>query len=127
MVNILGLHPREDSSILSRGTKEGVSMIKFFINRESILSHKYRLSGISIDYRKYLNLNLNHQEQIIFESRLMEMTPAQYLRYLRDEKGAKLYIVADTYITYYFENSRQLDAHLTELNKRILKFLTKAK
>lgn len=101
-------------------------MIKFFINRESILSHKYRLSGISIDYRKYLNLNLNHQEQIIFESRLMEMTPAQYLRYLRDEKGAKLYIVADTYITYYFENSRQLDAHLTELNKRILKFLTKA-
>jgi hypothetical protein len=99
-------------------------MIKFFINRESILSHKYRLSGISIDYRKYLNLN--HQEQIIFESRLMEMTSAQYLRYLRDEKGAKLYIVANTYITYYFENSKQLDIHLTELNKRIFKFLTKA-
>lgn len=97
-------------------------MIKFFINRESILSHKYRLSGISIDYRKYLNLN--HQEQIIIESRIMEMTPAQYLRYLRD-KGAKLTIVVDTYITYYFEDSALLDKHLADLNNRFLKILTK--
>ena len=97
-------------------------MINFFINRESLLSHRYRISGISITYRKYMNID--HKKQIIIESRIMEMTPAQYLRYLRD-KGAKLAIVVDTYITYYFENSEQLDKHLKELNRRITKFLTK--
>lgn len=105
----------------SASTK-GVSMIKFFINRESVISHKYRLSGISIDYRKYVNLN--HKEQIIFESRIMEMSPAQYLRYLKD-KGAKLAIVVNSYITYYFEDSALLDKHLADLNNRFLKILTK--
>lgn len=93
----------------------------FFINRESLLSHRYRMSGISITYRKYMNIN--HQKQIIIESRIMKMTPARYLRYLRD-KGAELAIVANTYITYYFINTKQLDGHLKELNERIAKFLT---
>lgn len=97
-------------------------MINFFINRESLLSHRYRMSGISITYRKYMNID--HQKQIIIESRIMEMTPAQYLRYLRD-KGAKLAIVVDTYITYYFEDSALLDKHLADLNNRFLKILTK--
>ena len=91
-------------------------MINFFINRESLLSHRYRMSGISITYRKYMNID--HQKQI------MEMTPAQYLRYLRN-KGAKLAIVVDTYITYYFEDSVLLDKHLADLNNRFLKILTK--
>lgn len=97
--------------------------MNFFINRESILSHKYRMSGISITYRKYMNID--HQKQIIFESRIMEMSPAQYLRYLKD-KGAKLAIVVNSYITYYFEDSKLLDEHLSNLNKRFLKILTKA-
>ena len=81
------------------------------------------MSGISIAYRKYIDID--HQKQIIIESRIMEMTPAQYLRYLRN-KGAKLEIVVNTYITYYFEDSFLLDNHLADLNKRIFKFLTKA-
>ena len=96
--------------------------MNFFINRESILSHKHRMSGISITYRKYMNID--HKTQILVESRIMGMTPAQYLRYLRD-KGAKLTIVVDTYITYYFEDSALLDKHLADLNNRFLKILTK--
>lgn len=80
------------------------------------------MSGISITYRKYMNID--HKKQIIIESRIMKMTPAQYLRYLRN-KGAKLVIVVDTYITYYFEDSVLLDKHLADLNKRFLKILTK--
>lgn len=102
---------------------KGELILNFFINRESILSHKYRMSGISISYRKYMNID--HKTQILVESRIMEMTTAQYLRYLRD-KGAKLTIVVDTYITYYFEDSKLLDKHLSDLNKRFLKILTKA-
>lgn len=105
----------------SASTK-GELILNFFINRESLLSHRYRMSGISITYRKYMNID--HQKQIIIESRIMEMTPAQYLRYLRD-KGAKLTIVVDTYITYYFEDSALLDKHLADLNNRFLKILTK--
>ena len=97
--------------------------MNFFINRESILSHKYRMSGISITYRKYMNID--HKTQILVESRIMEMSPAQYLRYLRDN-GAKLVIVVNSYITYYFEDSKLLDKHLSDLNKRFLKILTKA-
>ena len=99
-------------------------MINFFINRESIFSHKYRMSGISIPYRKYMDIN--HKTQIFIESRIMEMPPAQYLRYLRDN-GAKLAIVVNSYITYYFEDSKLLDKHLSDLNKRFIKILTKEK
>lgn len=98
--------------------------MNFFINRESVISHRYRMSAISLDYRKYINLT--HQQQINFESHLIDMTPAKYLRYLRD-KGAKLFIVSDTYITYYFEDSKLLDNHLKELNNKMLKMLTKVK
>lgn len=97
--------------------------MNFFINRESILSRKYRMSGISVTYRKYMNID--HKTQILVESRIMEMSPAQYLRYLRDN-GAKLAIVVNSYITYYFEDSKLLDKHLSDLNKRFLKILTKA-
>lgn len=97
--------------------------MNFFINRESLLSHKYRMSGISVTYRKYMNID--HKTQILVESRIMEMSPAQYLRYLRDN-GAKLVIVVNLYITYYFEDSKLLDKHLSNLNKRFLKILTKA-
>lgn len=97
--------------------------MNFFINRESIFSHKYRMSGISVTYRKYMNID--HKTQILVESRIMEMSPANYLRYLRDN-GAKLAIVANSYITYYFEDSKLLDKHLSDLNKRFLKILTKA-
>lgn len=97
--------------------------MNFFINRESILSHKYRMSGISVTYRKYMNID--HKTQILVESRIMEMSPARYLRYLRDS-GAKLAIVVNSYITYYFEDSKLLDKHLSDLNKRFLKILTKA-
>ena len=97
--------------------------MNFFINRESILFHKYRMSGISVTYRKYMNID--HKTQILVESRIMEMSPAQYLRYLRDN-GAKLAIVVNSYITYYFEDSKLLDKHLSDLNKRFLRILTKA-
>ena len=111
------------SSSLSTSTK-GEFILNFFINRESLLSHRYRMSGISITYRKYMNID--HQKQIIIESRIMEMTPAQYLRYLRD-KGAKFAIAVNTYITYYFEDSALLDKHLADLNNRFIKILTKVK
>ena len=56
----------------------------------------------------------------------MEMTSAQYLRYLRN-KRAKLAIVVDTYITYYFEDSVLLDKHLADLNNRFLKNFDKSR
>lgn len=80
------------------------------------------MSAISLNYREYINLT--HQQQISFESHLMGMTLAQYLRYVRDN-GAKLFIVSDSYITYYFEDSALLDKHLADLNNRFLKILTK--
>ena len=78
------------------------------------------MSAISLNYREYINLT--HQQQINFESRLMGMTLAQYLRYVRDN-GAKLFIVSDSYITYYFEDSELLDKHLSILNKKFSNFL----
>lgn len=53
----------------------------------------------------------------IFPCRLFKLTPAQYLRMVRDEYGATLEGKTG-YIGYYFNDTKQCDALVKELNRR---------
>ena len=95
-------------------------MNNIFINRESIISSKRRMSGINIQYKN--KLNLDRKEQIILESRLFNLSYPKYLNKLK-KYGAFL-IKKSNFIDYYFLDNNKMNEHLRKLNLRIIELFS---
>lgn len=91
-------------------------MSKGFVNAETILSANQRTVRPSLEF--YEKIESTSGSFNIFPARLFGLSPANYLRLVRDRYGAVLQGRQGGYITYYFEDSKKCDMLVSELNRR---------
>lgn len=94
-------------------------MNNIFVNRESILSSKKRMTGININYKN--KIKLSREKEVIFESRLFNLSYPNYLRKLQND-GAILFKMKN-FIDYYFLDNAKINKHVENLNNKIKEFL----
>lgn len=89
--------------------------MKGFMNGEDLYSPSHRKVTPSMAF--YDVIGSTSGSFNIFPCRLFGLTPAQYLRMVRDKYGAILQGKTG-YITYHFSDTKQCDALVKELNRR---------